>query len=533
MKITKALIAFFAIVFSINLIAEILNVPLIYPTIQQGINSTANGDTILVQPGTYIENINFNGKNITVASHFLTTNDIHYIYQTIIDGSNDGSVVTFENGEDSTAVLNGFSITNGYGYNGGGVNCISSNPSLINLEIKENAAGLSIYSGGAGIYCENSNPHIYNTLISNNSSNYYGGGIYCNLSNPIISHVIIENNSANNDGGAIYCKESNPILTNVTIADNIATFGGGIYCFRNSNPVLQNTILWNNSPQEICFSRSNTSNSITISYSDLQNGESGIVKNNNGVVNWGNGNIEENPDFVTSENFNISANSPCINSGNPDFDNDSIIWENDIDDQDPDSSRMDIGANFIYDYQIDFYTNDNFGYVEHEVNFINDFNGFVFEWLWDFENDGVFDSLEHNPIHIYTQAGIYDIKLKVCLNSWHTYSDSLIISNLIVVQESQLLPPANVTINLSNNDVMLQWSSIVNSTYYLIYGLSTPNGNYEFVSYTDNIVTNFTHTGILNQKNILFYVVIAFEGTWNELNKYIEKNQKYYIKTIK
>ena len=87
--------------FSSNLYGKIILIPYHYPTIQTGIDSANSGDTVLVSPGTYLENINFNGKNIVVASQYLTTNDTSYIRQTIIDGDKKGSVVTFENGEDS------------------------------------------------------------------------------------------------------------------------------------------------------------------------------------------------------------------------------------------------------------------------------------------------------------------------------------------------------------------------------------------------------------------------------------------------
>ena len=79
-----------------SLSAQTLNVPADYSTIQSAIDAAVNGDTILVQPGTYVENINFNGKNIIVASLFLTTADTSYIYQTIIDGNQTGRVVIFD-----------------------------------------------------------------------------------------------------------------------------------------------------------------------------------------------------------------------------------------------------------------------------------------------------------------------------------------------------------------------------------------------------------------------------------------------------
>ena len=49
------------LVFSVGS-ARIRHVPAEYPTIQDGINDCSGGDTLLVEPGTYYENLNFNGQ---------------------------------------------------------------------------------------------------------------------------------------------------------------------------------------------------------------------------------------------------------------------------------------------------------------------------------------------------------------------------------------------------------------------------------------------------------------------------------------
>jgi len=155
--------ATFLVVLFVNIaFAETINILVDYTTIQAGIDASTNGDTVLVQPDIYIENINYDGKNITVASLFLTTQDTIYISNTIIDGGqpsnpDSASVVTFCNGENTSTLLSGFTITGGSGTN------------IFN-----------IYHGG-GIYCEDSNPSLNSLLITNNATEGYnglGGGAY-------------------------------------------------------------------------------------------------------------------------------------------------------------------------------------------------------------------------------------------------------------------------------------------------------------------------------------------------------------------
>src|SRR5437016_11786219 len=88
--------------------AATINVPASQPTIQAAINAASNGDTVLVAPGTYRENINFMGKAITVTSSSGPS-------VTTINGGAAGSVVTFTSNEGTNSVLSGFTITNGLG----------------------------------------------------------------------------------------------------------------------------------------------------------------------------------------------------------------------------------------------------------------------------------------------------------------------------------------------------------------------------------------------------------------------------------
>src|SRR5258708_7411001 len=114
-----------------HLFANVIHVPADQPTIQSAINAAVNGDTVQVAPGTYVENINFLGKAITVAGDQTTLG----AQTTIIDGNHNGPVVTFVSGEGPQSVLTGFTIRNGsaqFGgvYDGGGIQIGNSSPTI-------------------------------------------------------------------------------------------------------------------------------------------------------------------------------------------------------------------------------------------------------------------------------------------------------------------------------------------------------------------------------------------------------------------
>jgi len=323
----------------------VLAVPAKFPTIQAAIDSAVPGDTVLVAPGRYYENIRFKGKGIVVASQFARTRNAADIERTIIDGSrpshpDTGTVVRFVNQEDTTAVLEGFTITGGTGTiwldakdlayfrEGGGILCELSSPTIRYNHIVDNVAtsrdknvtGDTLLSaGGGGIRCGYSEPTITNNVIRGNRGRY-GGGVVLFHSAGIIRNNLVVDNSGGEDfgGGGLWLVgalsyrlgtlvEHNTIVNNhVSGADTtkprmLKGRGGGLIT-AGTKLTLRNNIVWGNTQA---------------------GGQVGFAPNNppemtNNLVQGGvpgAGNSDADPRFAETIRFTLAPDSPARRSG--------------------------------------------------------------------------------------------------------------------------------------------------------------------------------------------------------------------------
>ena len=194
-----------------------IRVPLDERTIQAAIAFAHNGDTVLVDPGTYHEQIDFLGKDITVASLLLTTGDGKYISQTIIRPDS-GSGVTFANGETASAILTGFTITGGSGTRtgigsaGGGIFVSRASPTIRKNVIRDNFIVKTCGNRGGGIaIMDSSYPQIFSNTIRHNILEgpcecicQFGGGIWVDSSsNPVIGGSESGGNNIDSNGADI------------------------------------------------------------------------------------------------------------------------------------------------------------------------------------------------------------------------------------------------------------------------------------------------------------------------------------------
>ena len=305
MRFSLILIFGLALLLAVPVSATIINVPADQSSIQAGINASVNGDTVVVQSGTYVENINFNGKNIVVGSLFMTTDDPSYIQSTVIDGSGSGVVVSITANEDNTSALIGFTIQNGIASTyGGGVYCYNSDPLISHNRIINNTA-----ASGGGICCNyNSAATLIGNFISGNMASSTGGGLFCRQnSNIVFDSNTVVGNSAPNAGG-IYCwGTSAPNMNHNTITGNSAdTHGGGIYSY-NSSPAVSNSIIWNN-----------TAGSGTNEIHHYGGGTPSYDYCDIGGEIWpGTGNISCDPYFCehVSGNYLVDERSCCVGAG--------------------------------------------------------------------------------------------------------------------------------------------------------------------------------------------------------------------------
>ena len=231
-------VVFSAVVFACTgLFATTINVPADQPTIQGAINAAVNGDSVLVQAGTYTENINFNGKAINVSSAKGPK-------VTIIDGNHAAAVATFTSGETKKSVLRGFTLKNGLG----GVIISNSSPTVTQNLVTGNSG----VTDGGGILVSLGSPILLrNTITANTSTNGAGLAIMGASTAKVFLNIITVNTATQAGGGVELNAAGGVVLENNTISGNsAATQGGGVYIVNEADArLIQNLITKNVSSQ--------------------------------------------------------------------------------------------------------------------------------------------------------------------------------------------------------------------------------------------------------------------------------------------
>ena len=210
--------------------AALIQVPGEQATIQAGIDAAVEGDTVLVADGTYIgtgnKDLDYGGKAIVVLSE-------NGPESTVINPMHDGRGVTFDDGETSEAVFDGFTIQYGRAGYAGGIYCANSSPTIRNCIIN--------YCVDTGLYCLTSDASIENCLIKNSEDE----GCLCGQGYPVFTNCTIMENG---DCGFRFLDIARPILIGCNISQNSTVLsGGGIRCDYSFVTIIGSSITHNTS----------------------------------------------------------------------------------------------------------------------------------------------------------------------------------------------------------------------------------------------------------------------------------------------
>jgi hypothetical protein len=285
--------------------ASTIRVPVDQPTIQQAINVAVNGDTVLVSPGIYKENIDYKGKAITVTSAKGPT-------VTIIDGGGSiNPVVSFQSGEALSSNLIGLTIRNGSGSFGTGIYLLGASATIIGNHFYGNNESSGGY--GAAIGGNGSSPDIErNVFWKNTCDTQYLSGVvsFINGSSPVIANNIFHDNQ---------CRAINmtlpvgtqPHVVNNTIFRNSVGIRVDARVPTSSQVYENNLIVSNQIGLEVDFGSA-------ADYPTWKNNDvfkSGTnysgIPDQRGVG----GNISSDPKFLSSSNFHLQSGSPVVDAG--------------------------------------------------------------------------------------------------------------------------------------------------------------------------------------------------------------------------
>ncbi len=307
--------------------ATVVDVPSDQPTIKAAISAAADGDTVLVADGMYLENVQIRTKKIVLASQFILDGSTDHILNTIINGSapsssDTGSCIIIAGSAASQSVVRGFTITGGTGTRwldisdshiyreGGGILIEAENVKVYDNIIANNAAtdvSGSSSAGGGGIRCGFGSAEFIHNVIAYNQGRYGSGLVAFHSPVVIKNNVVFANTGSQTYGGAglwIWGGEFLSTIVNNTIANNTTTNNGGGISVRDHTVALVNNIVYGNTATSGSQIYGGSGATINASCCDVQGGYSGT------------GNMDQPPSFA-APNFLLSDASPCVDAGNP------------------------------------------------------------------------------------------------------------------------------------------------------------------------------------------------------------------------
>ncbi|MFC1603315.1 hypothetical protein ACFL3U_07080, partial [Pseudomonadota bacterium] len=181
-------------------------------TIQAAIDAAESGDSVVVLPGTYAENLT------------LGVNAADQIDITLKSRDGAGSVTVTGSGADDPVI-----------------HIAGGNSSLVQGLTFSNAKKSNAFST-RGIYIDEASPVIQESIIEDNHLSYsrYGAGVYVNSGSPVFKRIWVRGNYAA-AGAGIYCRDGSLQLINSIVSGNgiagKAVRGGGLYVLNAIDPI--------------------------------------------------------------------------------------------------------------------------------------------------------------------------------------------------------------------------------------------------------------------------------------------------------